>query len=333
MNRVAVFAIIASLMAGCADRTSNSRFPDFREFIEISSVSLDDEAEFEESIEDLSRLSFNSDELNSLFASSEVESLLVVYMQSHYDDPLRVASLEKAIITEPNNRLVAMQQVAHCSYANARTLYDYCGRDAFEVLINLDPENMMSYYLAAGYWGEKNNLDMALSFLRKGNGKNNYDIYEEEYFRILTERAQGFGHPRYVADANAFGSFSTTMHTKLLFELCKIPKSTAMQKDIRDECIVMGEKIEEYSKTILGKAMGIGIQVRTLEAMGNMDSQVKLIEQRRDSLMSASGMLEDIPNDLYTEKMWANFYEELFQVGETEAFKNLANRARGAGDL
>jgi len=333
MFKIVVLALTAAFTTGCTDQVIDSRFPDFKEFIEITTSSFDDDAKLEASLELHSRLLLNSAELDMLFDSSEVENLLVVYLQAHFDDPRRVASLEKAIINDSDNRLVAMQQAAHCSYSEAYTSYKYCGSEAFEALIELDPENMVSYYIAAGYWGEKNNLELALSLLRKGNSKTRYDIYEAEFFRILTERAQAFGFPRYAADTNALGSFSTTMHTKLLFELCQGPISTT-QQEIYRECLVMGEKIEESAKTLLGKGLGIGIQIRTLQAMGNSDTQVELIERRRDSLASVSDMLEGIPNDDYTEHMWDRFYEELFEVGEVAALRNLANRARGnSGDL
>jgi len=318
--------LVTLVVSGCTNSTVDSRFPTFEELAQIESSPLDDDIEIEKSMELQSRLLFSSAEIEEMYQSSDVDSLIVVYLKAQYDDPRAVASLEKARSHTTSDRLVSLLTVDHCSYPVNRESYNYCDRDAFEALLTLDPDNMVSYYIAAGYSHSIGDYHSALHLLRRGNQLDKYDSYGADFFALLVKRAKAFGFPTYVANANAFGSFFNVMTTQPWFDMCGSEISES-RREISSECVRMGKNIEEHSKTILEKSLAIGLQIRALETQKGRDDEVSALHERRGNLQEASSGLSDIPSEFYTQEMWERFYAEVFEIGEVAAFENLIDRA------
>lgn len=317
--------IAAAFLFACVDSVDQPRFPSFEELVSTNSMSLEDPATWDEQLDLVSRLSFSEQEIATLFESTKVDDLIVVYLQAHFDDPRRIEALEKALSLDEVELPLAFLLVNHCSYPAATETYSYCDRAAFEALGKLDPENMVSHYILASYSALIGDKGAALNYLRQGNALSKYDIYSSSYFSLITDKAISFGFPKYAAQTNAFGGFIQTMHTTPWFSLCESDLNDAYL-DIYAECIEMGRNIEAQSKTYLEKSFGISLQRYGLEGQGAAETEIRKLEARREEMQNEISQVHKFPSKYQTEEMWDQFYVELFDIGEIAAFGNLASR-------
>ncbi len=181
---------------------------------------------------------------------------------------------------------------------------------------------MLSHYSLAAYNFKNNEYKQAIFNLKAGNKANSYNGFTKEIFDLIRNKGLSLGFPDYIADSMAFLNFVSIMYTKPILEMCKSNKNV-VNNFIKTECLMLGYRMEIFSKTIIEKAFGLAIQKKTLDSKKSSQSKIDAIDERRKKIEVASKEFMKIPKSQISLTDSAQFYTDLFTFGEIEAFENM----------
>jgi len=190
--------------------------------------------------------------------------------------------------------------------------------------IDSDKDNALPAYLYSYFYAANSDYKNYLKYLKIGNNRKNYDLYIDEKIKLVFEYyykntndelfSYILAQPIYTEEVDGYlFKLAGLKDSKIdLFEegKFKLPYS---------EIYKMGIKKEKFSKSIVGKNTGIGIQLY----YSNIDNQQKL-----DELKERLSYLRTIPKNLNSNKRYGRenlklFLTNWYKSGEIYAFEKL----------
>ena len=309
-----VFLSIPSVLA------DTDRFPTFEELKDAEAMWWKNEGAFEKSLEIQSRLRLTSKEIENFSRSNNYKDLFLVFNQADISDPLRIASLQKAIKLHPRKPLIAFQAINHCSFDDEE-MYKFCNEKLFEVFFEIDKNNMVSHFTLAARRYQSKDYTGALKLLKSGNKTKEFNSYIQESFNVIYNKSISLKFPNYIANRIAFSSMALIMYTNPLLEMCK-NQHKVESKQFINECIKVGNRIEEKSNTLIEKILGAAIQEQTLIAHGGSKEDIKAATNRKQELSNFSEKFRNISPDKITRDIDSKFFLDFIKVGEEQAIRN-----------
>jgi len=260
-----------------------------------------------------------------LGASADAEHLLVAALLSWRDDLDGALSiLGEAAARDSRNPLIASQILELCMEI------DHCNRARPEMEDNLivaDKANVMAWVQVARSRLQRGDEAGALSALREAVAAGTVDDYLVEYVllfdRALAASSDLSAHERMVS-AFGFGAglFSGTY---MISSDCR--ERAENSAEWGDVCLRLGERFEHDARTLLTKAIGIGMQVNMYEIGGDARSQEQAQTRQRDFRASYRSLsVQSVrAEELKDATVFRKYLEILATGGELEAMRYLAD--------
>ncbi len=263
--------------------------------------------------------------LRVLKSSADTEHLLVAALVSWRDDiDGALELLGEAANRDPGHRLIASQALELC-----KDLI-YCSGALPQLERNLvaaDKANVMAWVQVARSRLQRSDEAGALSALREAVAAAMVEDYFVEYV-MLFDRALAASSdlPAHERMVSAFG-FAAAVFSSAYMVSSDCRERAENSAEWGDVCLRLGERFEQHGRTILTKAIGIGIEINMYEIGGDARSleqaQARQQEFRASyrSLSVQTGRAEELKDATVFRK-----YLEIFATGgELDAMQYLAD--------
>ncbi len=260
-----------------------------------------------------------------LETSASAEHLLVAALMIWSDEPDRALQLlGEAAYQDPRDPLIASQLLALCVEFGGQ-----CSRPRFEIeqmLIVADRANGLAWVQVARSRLERSDEAGALNAMQEAAAAATYDAYFPEYVMMFD---RGFSAsadlPAYERLEAAFGfAAALPASTHPIIQDCQ--RLAQNSPEWLDACLRFGERQEHASRTLLGKALGLGLQSRMYELAGDKRREQET-ERRRQEFRNSFGDLAQkaAKADKLRDASLAHQYLDTFAAsGEFAAMEYLA---------
>lgn len=248
-----------------------------------------EDAVFAEKMAELDRL--EQQVVPVLEASASAEHLLVAALMIWRDEPDRALQLlGEAAYRDPRDPLIVSQLLAVCVEFGGQ-----CSRPRSEIeqmLIAADRANGLAWVQVARSRLERSDELGALEGMREAAAAATNDAYFPEYVMMFD---RGFSAsadlPAYDRLEAAFGfAAGLPASTYLIIQDCR--RLGEKSPEWLDACLRLGERQEHDSRTLLGKALGLGLQSQMYELAGNTRSQQETERRQQAFRDSFQGLVQ-----------------------------------------
>jgi len=303
----------------------SERFPTFEELKQTEA--LLDEGDYDSYSKLWEIISFTELELNSINKSNKETDLALAIIFSNEMDGEKFLKIKRGLKLFPQSPLILFLTINNCARDGYEKKYKHCDSELYTSFVAVNKKNMISYYVMAAHDFKKNNYKQAILNLKIGNKAANYNGFTKETFDLIRNKGGSLGFPEYISNYMAFLNFASIMYIKPIFEMCK-SNNNIVNNSIRAECLKLGNRMEIFSKTIIEKAFGLAIQKKVFESSKSSQSEIDIIDNRREAIDLVSKESRKIPKEQISLADNAQFYTDLFTFGEIEAFENIIKKKR-----
>lgn len=260
-----------------------------------------------------------------LEASASAEHLLVAALMIWSDEPDRALQLlGEAAYRDPRDPLIVSQLLAVCVEFGGQ-----CSRPRGEIeqmLITADRANGLAWVQVARSRLERSDEPGALKAMREAAAAATNDAHFPEYVMMFD---RGFSAstdlPAYDRLEAAFGfAAALPASTYLIIQDCR--RLGENSPEWLDACLRLGERQEHDSRTLLSKALGLGLQSQMYELSGNTRSQQETERRQQAFRESFQGLNQKAGKaDKLRDAALAQRYLDTFAAsGEFAAMEYLA---------
>lgn len=260
-----------------------------------------------------------------LEASASAEHLLVAALMIWSDEPDRALQLlGEAAYRDPRDPLIVSQLLAVCVEFGGQ-----CSRPRGEIeqmLITADRGNGLAWVQVARSRLERADESGALEAMREAAAAATNDAYFPEYVMMFD---RGFSAstdlPAYDRLEAAFG-FAAALPASTYFIIQDCRRLGEKSPEWQDACLRLGERQEHDSRTLLSKALGLGLQLQMYELAGNTRSQQETERRQQEFRDSFQGLVQKAGQaDRLRDASLAQQYLDTFAAsGEFAAMEYLA---------